>query len=490
MTTQLQSQPAGGARLVRAISDGSRTVCLFIPLLIWFAPLPADAMTRHSLAIAAFMVLAWVTEAMDHAVAGLIGCFLFWALDVVRFNVAFSGFSDSTPWFLLGAMLIGVMMAKSGLARRLAYLVMTRVGTTYPRILLGLIITDFVLTLLVPSGLARIVIMATIALGLVEAFQMRSGSNMARGMFLIITYTAALFDKMIIAGASSIAARGLIERTGGVDVQWSHWFLAFLPCDVVTVIVAWALTLWLFPPEENELAGADIRLRDELDKLGPFSTAEAKAAVLIALATALWMTDFMHHISPAKIGLGIGLLALLPYVGILETEDLKKINLLPVFFVASALTMAHVLSAAKGLDAFTNFALAWMTPLMINTAAATAVLYWTAFAYHLLLSSDIAMLGTSVPVLMTYAKTHGFNPLLFGLVWTFASTGKIFVYQSAVLIVGYSYWILRHPRPAAPGTAPHHRGVRRDDGACDPILAFDRHSLTLSLSQNPGACSS
>ena len=47
---------------------------------------------------------------------------------------------------------------------------MLRVGVTYPRILLGLIVTDFLLTFIVPSGIARVVIMAAIALGLVEAF--------------------------------------------------------------------------------------------------------------------------------------------------------------------------------------------------------------------------------------------------------------------------------------------------------------------------------
>ena len=93
------------------------------------------------------MVLAWITEEVDHAVTGLIGCFLFWALGVVRFDVAFSGFANDTPWFLFGATLMGVVASKSGIARRLAYHVMLRVGATYPRILLGLIVTDFLLTL-------------------------------------------------------------------------------------------------------------------------------------------------------------------------------------------------------------------------------------------------------------------------------------------------------------------------------------------------------
>ena len=48
----------------------------------------------------------------------------------------------------------------------LAYFIMLRVGITYPRILLGLILTDFLLTFVVPSGIARVVIMASIALGL------------------------------------------------------------------------------------------------------------------------------------------------------------------------------------------------------------------------------------------------------------------------------------------------------------------------------------
>src|ERR1043165_1479742 len=69
-----------------------RVVCVAVPLALWFAPLPVDPVTKHALAIALFMVLAWITEAVDHAVAGLIGCFLFWALGVVRFDVAFGGF--------------------------------------------------------------------------------------------------------------------------------------------------------------------------------------------------------------------------------------------------------------------------------------------------------------------------------------------------------------------------------------------------------------
>ena len=151
------------------------------------------------------------------------------------------------------------------------------------------------------------------------------------------------------------------------------------------------------------------------------------------------MTDFLHHISSSKIGLGIGLAALLPYIGVLRVDDLKKVNYLPVFFVAAALGMAKVLVATKSLDLLTNIAFGWIGPFMTGTFASTIVLYWAAFFYHILLSSDIAMLGTSMPLLMNFAKSHGLNPLALGMIWVFGSAGKIFVYQSAVLIVGYSF---------------------------------------------------
>src|ERR1700685_2852182 len=104
-------------------------MCVLVPLAIWFSPLDLTSQTKHGFAILAFMVIAWITEATEFALSGFIGCFLFWALDV-----AFSGFADATAWFLFAAMLIGLVASKSGLARRLAYAVMLRVGVTYPRI--------------------------------------------------------------------------------------------------------------------------------------------------------------------------------------------------------------------------------------------------------------------------------------------------------------------------------------------------------------------
>ena len=416
---------------------------VLIPLALWFAPLQLEAKAQHAIAITMFMILGWATEVMDHGFTGLLGCYLFWALGVVRFDVAFSGFADDTPWFLLGAILFGTMASKSGLAKRLAYLITLRTGTSYSRLLLALILSDFLMTVLVPSGMARVTIMAAVAIGLISAFGLGIGSNVGRGMFLILTYTAGVFDKSIIAGASAITGRGIIEKVGHVQVLWSQWLVAYLPSDILTILVAWRVTLWLYPPEVAALPGGTEHLREELRKAGPWTPLEKKTLALMLAAIAFWATDFLHHIPSSMIGLGIGLVSLLPFLRILSVEDFQKLNFLQLFFVAAAVSMGKVLIAANGLAVLTNIVFAWLEPLLAHPFLSTFALYWTGFVYHLFLASEISMLGTSTPLLMQFAATHGLSPLKLGMLWVFSSGGKIFVYQSGVLVLGYAYGYFR-----------------------------------------------
>jgi solute carrier family 13 (sodium-dependent dicarboxylate transporter), member 2/3/5 len=159
---------------------------------------------------------------------------------------------------------------------------------------------------------------------------------------------------------------------------------------------------------------------------------------LMCIAISLWMTDFLHHISPAMIGLGIGLFATLPRLGVLDREDVKRINYLPVFFLATAASMGEVLVKTKAIDTLTGVMFAWMEPL-INTYTIAIVPYWTAFVYHIFIGSNAAMLSTSMPPLMSFAASRGLNPAALGMIWAFTGGCKVFIYQSALLVIGYSY---------------------------------------------------
>ena len=98
-----------------------------------------------------------------------------------------------------------------------------------------------------------------------------------------------------------------------------------------------------------------------------------------------------------------------------------------------------MLIKTKALDTMTDAMMSWMTPLLGGAFQSSSLLYWTAFVYHFVLASELSMLSTSLPVILKFAETHGYYPVAFAMLWNFASGGKLFVYQSSMMILGYAY---------------------------------------------------
>jgi sodium-dependent dicarboxylate transporter 2/3/5 len=419
-------------------------VCVAVPFAIWLTPFPVAPAAKGAMAISSFMILAWMTNVMEYGAAGLIGCLLFWVTGVAKVETAFSGFANDTPWFLFGAIMLGTAANKTGVPQRIGSFVVSRMGASYSSLLLGLIITSFLLLFFVPSGNARLVIMASFAVSVIEGFGVGKGSNIGRGIFLVLTYVSAIFDKMVIAGAGAITAVGNIQRFGGIHVSYAVWFLAFLPCALLTIFTAWRFAIWAFPPETQTMSGGAEELKTKLRGNHAWTPLAVKSSLLSALAILLWMTDSFHHIPASAVALGVALIAFLPFVGVLEVEDMQKTNLMPVFFVAAALSMSNVAQATGALKLLTDFFFGGVTPYLSNPILAVPTLYWGGFIYHFATASEISMLATSLPVLMQYAKTHGLDVLWVGMIWGFSAGGKLFAYQSAPLVVGYSYGYFKH----------------------------------------------
>src|ERR1700676_3179614 len=77
-----------------------RLLAVVAPIVLWVAPLPLARPAHRAIAIASSLIIGWITEALDPALIGLIGCFLFWNLRIVPFETAFSGLEIPPAWFL------------------------------------------------------------------------------------------------------------------------------------------------------------------------------------------------------------------------------------------------------------------------------------------------------------------------------------------------------------------------------------------------------
>jgi di/tricarboxylate transporter len=409
-----------------------------VGLAIWGLPLALTPTEHRAVSIVGVMLFYWVTETLELGVTALIGCLLFWLLGVASPAGAFSGFTSPATWFLFSALLLGQAAAQTGLATRLGYLLLQRVGQSATRLLLGFTLLVAALSVLL-SAPAMVATLAPVTLGLIAAWGLPRHSHLAKGLFLILSYVSPLCSKMFLAGNISIVAWGLLAKQTGVHLLWSQWGLAFAPLFLLTIGVAWLTIRWLYPLDPAVRLPDLAALHAQVQALGPWRPDEYKVLGWLGMALTLWATDFLHHVEPAAIGIAVGLLLTVPRVGVLDLSALRAVNFLPVLFIGGALSMAQVLTDTQALARLTEALGTWHAVLLSDAWRATLTLYWGGFLYHFLVGSEMTMLSTLLPALLTVATTQGYNPAAMTLLWVFAGTGKLFVYQNAALMLGYSY---------------------------------------------------
>ena len=258
-------------------------------------------------------------------------------------------------------------------------------------------------------------------------------------MFLGLCYVGTLSGKMILSSGMAILAWGIVEKQTGVNILWSQWLLAFLPLIPLTILASWLTMRWLYPPETPSQPLDHRSSQAVADVLGPWSWNERKVLGWLLLAITLWITDFWHHINPAAVAIAIGMILTWPGLGVLDMKAVKSVNFLIIVFVGGVLSMANVLTTTHALTPLTDILGTWHEALLSNAWRGTLSLYWGGFLYHFLMASEFTMVSTVLPVLLKVSTLHGYNPAAVGMLWLFAGSGKLFIYQNTALVFAYSF---------------------------------------------------
>ena len=184
---------------------------------------------QRMLAVLAFAVIVWMTEALDYAVsaiviAALMAFLLGTAPSVANpkvllgtsaaLGIAFSGFATTALALVAAALFLAAAMQVTGLDRRIALVILSRVGTETRSVLAGSMLVGIVLAFLVPSTTARVSCLVPIMLGIIAAFGMSKKSAFAGMLMITTTQTASIWNVGIkTAAAQNMVAIGFIERT-------------------------------------------------------------------------------------------------------------------------------------------------------------------------------------------------------------------------------------------------------------------------------------
>ena len=317
-------------------------VALAAALAIALMPTP-DGLTiagQRILAILAFAVIVWLTEALDYAVSSvLIVALMALALGTApagtgtellgtgkALGKALTGFSNSALALVAAALFLSVAMTATGLDRRIAYRTLNRVGTTARGVLLGGIAVTIILSLMVPSATARVACVVPIMSGIIAAFGVDKRSLFAASLMIVVAQATSIWNMGIMTSAAqNMLTIGFLQKSLGETPSWSQWLIAGAPYAVVMSIVLFVLVRRLMPPEKESIEGGKEAVRKALLEMGPMTSAEWRVLITIALLIGFWVTEKqLHEIDTTTVTI-VGLAFLfLPRVGVMTWPQVQK----------------------------------------------------------------------------------------------------------------------------------------------------------------------
>ncbi|MBZ8174857.1 SLC13 family permease [Staphylococcus delphini] len=420
-----------------------------IAVLLMPTPASLPFMGKAALAILAFAVILWVTEAVTYPVSatiivGLIilllgfspvqnltqalgnpqsggavlkGDDLFGTGNALK--LAFSGFSTSAVALVAAALFLATAMQVTNLHKRLALLVLSFVGNKTKNIVIGAILVSIILAFFVPSATARAGAVVPILLGMIAAFGAAKNSKLAALLIITAVQAVSIWNIGIkTAAAQNIVAINFINDQLGHDVSWGEWFLYAAPWSIIMSIVLYFVMLKVIPPEQDAIEGGTELVKQQLAELGPVKPTEWRLIIISLLLLVFWSTEkVLHPIDSSSITLIALAIMLTPKIGVMNWKEVEsRIPWGTIIVFGVGISLGNVLlktSAAQWLSDQT-FGLMGLKGMPIVATIALISLF--NILIHLGFASATSLASALIPVFISLTSTLSLGDNAIGFV--------------------------------------------------------------------------
>lgn len=454
--TQVSSQPLDW---LRANWGLLAAVAVMVVVLLLPTPAGLPVAGHRTLAILAFAVIVWMTEAVDYAVSALLIAALMAFLiglspDVANpkifigtnraLGMAFSGFANTALALVAAALFLAAAMTITGLDRRIALGILSRVGTDTRHVVIGSMLVGIVLAFMVPSTTARVSCLVPIMLGIIAAFGVSKTSAFA-GMLMITTaQTASIWNVGIkTAAAQNMVAVGFIERQLGKSVTWLDWLIAAGPYAVIMTVALYFIMMWMMPPETREVPGGAGAVKKALAELGPMKPSELKLLVISLSLIGLWATEgVIHSFDTSTTTVAAIALLFLPGINVLTWKQAQPaIPWGTIVLFGIGISLGSALLSTKGAPWLADLVVAQFGLKQATAFSILAIMGLFLIVIHLGFASATALASAMIPIVIAVLQnvaTPGINLVGMTMLLQFiVSFGFILVVNAPQNMVAY-----------------------------------------------------
>ncbi|MBD3672289.1 MAG: SLC13/DASS family transporter [Planctomycetaceae bacterium] len=278
------------------VARWGRWLGMFLFLALWWMPTPSGLSPagQRLLATTFLMGTYWLTSAMPIYVTSLIPLALFPILGILSAKDVAATYISHTVFLYFGGFVIALGIERWGLHRRIALRILTSVGSSPQRVVLGFMLATGFLSMWI-SNTATTLLMLPIALSLTASLREVSEEDAEKfssfevALLLGIAYSASIGGMLTLVGTPTNVAFAEIFRRNfpnAPEISMGGWITAFLPLGLTFFFIAW----WkLCRPIQRTAPVEKHFFRDRLTALGPASEGEKWMLALFTLTAALWM---------------------------------------------------------------------------------------------------------------------------------------------------------------------------------------------------------
>ncbi len=407
---------------------------LFIAILLLF---PKDIISPKApavLALAAWMLTWWVTEAVPIPITAFLPLIGFPLLGVMKIGTATAPYANPIIFLFMGGFLIALALEKHRLHERIALNLIRLTGTSGNGIILGFMLATAFLSMWI-SNTATAMMMLPIATSVIrlilsdthsfQEIEKKGERNFALGLMLSVGYAASLGGMATIIGTPpNVVFAGILNDMFQIKISFAEWFIFGFPVAAILVLSNYlVVTKWLFPNRLKKIKGSDQLLQTRLSALGALKKSEKLVLVVFSLTAFLWMFqqvinsfldwDFLNDTTIAISG---GVLMFVVPVNfkkgefILTWSDTEKMAWGILFLFGGGLCLAEALSVSGIIQAVGTWVAGqseytiWLTlSLIVISVTLSEVM------------SNVALVNVFVPVVFGIAQVMNVNPILLGL---------------------------------------------------------------------------
>ncbi|RXJ90158.1 anion permease [Arcobacter sp. CECT 8983] len=382
-------------------------VAIFIAIL----PTPEGLTTNAHYFFAVFIgvIVGLILEPIPAAMIGLVGVAFSATFGLVSDSAkasrdwALSGFSNGVIWLIFAAFMFALGYKKSGLGKRIALLLVKKLGKTSLGLGYAVAFADGILSPFMPSNTARSAgTIFPIAINIPQMFN-STPDNEPRKLgayisWVAIAATCVTSSMFLTALAPNLLAVSLVEKNANIVISWGQWFSTLAIIMIPLFLLVPYLAYLIYPPEQKHSPEAPAWATEELKKMGSITKKELIMLGLGMLALVLWI--FGKQVGVNSTVAAISVLCLLVLTNVITWDDvISNKGAINVFiWFATLVAMAGGLKKVGYLDWAAGLISTWLQGLTPSIVVLVLVVLF--FLFHYLFASVTAHVVALLPLFL------------------------------------------------------------------------------------------